>query len=97
MTCALCACARVQRALLERGALPGLVGLLGDAQADGAYAAAAALFNACAMHADAREATLAALTVGPLIALLSADSWYALHSSGLQAPRTKRSCPRPDV
>lgn len=75
MTRALCAHAHAQRALLERAVLPGLVALLGDAQADGAYAAAAALFNACALHADAREAALAALAVGPLVQLLSADSW----------------------
>ena len=50
----------LQGTLLETGALPGLVALLRDSQADGAYAGAAALFNACALSGDARDAAVAA-------------------------------------
>lgn len=63
---------------MEAGALDALVELLSEAQPDGQYSAAAALFNLAAAGADVRSQIIANGALLPLIDMLSADSWSAL-------------------
>lgn len=65
----------LQAEMADGGAVASLVRLLREAQADGQYAAAAALFNMSAAAPAARAAMAAAGAVRPLVALLSAESW----------------------
>jgi hypothetical protein len=69
----------VQGAIVGAGAVEGLVRLLRDAQADGQYAAAAALYNIAVACPAARPAILQAATPAPLIALLRVESWCACY------------------
>ncbi len=61
--------------MADSGAVPDLVALLNHAQADGQYAAAAALYNMAAARPALQAAVAAAGGVKPLVALLSAESW----------------------
>ncbi len=57
--------------------MASLVELVRCAQADGQYAAAAALYNMAAAHPELRPALAAAGAVKALVALLKAESWCA--------------------
>lgn len=67
-----------QAEVAEAGAVPDLVALLCAGQADGQYAAAAALYNMAAARPVLHAAVAAAGAIRPLVALLSAESWCGL-------------------
>lgn len=71
MRCVACA----QLAMLDSGAVPQMVGLLGEAAPDGQFAAAAALFNTSALSAAARDIMLGAGAMDALIRMLAEESW----------------------
>ena len=61
--------------MAEAGAVASLVELVKCAQADGQYAAAAALYNMASAHPELRPVLAAAGAVKALVALLKAESW----------------------
>ena len=61
--------------MLDSGAFAQMVALLGEAQSDGQYAAAAALFNASALSSAARDIMLFSGAIEALIKLLEGESW----------------------
>lgn len=67
----------LQAAMIEAGALPALTALLGRAQPDGQYAAAAALYNLTGQQAAVRLALLTLPALPHLVHMLQADSWSA--------------------
>lgn len=74
--------------MIEAGALPALTALLGRAQPDGQYAAAAALYNLTGQEAAVRLALVTLPALPYLVHMLQADSWSA--SSSLSARHHSR-------
>ena len=67
-----------QTAVVEEGAIEPLVDLLSEAQPDGQYSAAAALLNLAGAGSDVRRQIVDSQALGPLVNMLTADSWCAL-------------------
>lgn len=63
--------------MMRAGALPALTLLLEQAQPDGQYAAAAALYNLAGQDPQVRLALVSHGAVPPLVHMLQAESWYA--------------------
>lgn len=72
--------------MIEAGAVPALTALLGRAQPDGQYAAAAALYNLTGQQAAVRTALLTLPALPHLVHMLQADSWSASSSTSCLPP-----------
>ena len=61
---------------MEAGAIPALIEVVEQAQPDGQYAAAAALYNLAGRDREVRLAIMRSNAVPALVQMLHADSWY---------------------